>query len=287
MSTTLASARAEVSKRAQEFLMGTATGGSTTTLVDANYLQETDGYWAEAIVLMTSGTNSGLSRRVQTFTASTNTLTFYGSMTGNVASGVTYELYRRFTPGDIDTAINRSLNIGTPDFREKVRAVATCTADTLQYAFPTGPDLWDKGLISIEYQQFTQASQSTWPFAKLSTDQYEVLEDFNGTNNIRTLQLRFNPETNRLLRFVYDGPLGNVSTGTDVIHLDLPELEWLYTQAVAELWRIEASRNPDTNRKASVEEMARWESAADRLRRQLGQEQQQRQLRRTSFRVSF
>jgi hypothetical protein len=56
----------------------------------------------------------------------------------------------------------------------------------------------------------------------------------------KTLQLKFNPETNKLIRFVYDMPLGNVSTATDVIHLDLPELEWLYSQAVTELWRIES-----------------------------------------------
>jgi hypothetical protein len=287
MSTTLSSARAEVSKRAQEFLSGIATGGSTTTIVDTGNLQETDGYWAEAIALMTSGTNAGVSRRVQTFTASSSTLTMYAAFAGNVASGATYELYRRFSPNDIDTAINRSLNIAAPDFREKVRTVATTTANTLQYAFPTGPDLWDKGVVSIEYSFYDQATQSTFPFQKLSSDMYEVLEDFNGTDSIRTLQLKFNPQTNKLIRFVYDGPLGNVATGTDRIHLDLPELEWLYTQSVAELWRIESSRNTDVNRKASTEELASWEASADRLRRQLGQEQKPRPLTRTRFSVNF
>lgn len=285
MSVTLATARSEVAKRAQEFLSGQATGGSTTTLADSNNLTHQDNYWNETIALVTSGTNNGLQRRVQTFTSSTATLTMYSAFTGAVASGATYELYRRFSPGDVDTAINRSLNIAAPDFREKVRAVATATADTLQYAFPTGPDLMDKGLVEINYQYYTNANQTTWPYTKLASDMYEVIEDFNGTDSIKTLQLRFNPETNRLIQFVYDGPLGNVSTGTDKIHLDLPQLEWLYSQSVAELWRIETSRTVDSNRRAALEETARWEQNADRLRRQLGQEQPHRPLRRTTFRV--
>lgn len=285
MSVTLNTARAEVSRRAQEFITGTATGGSTTTLVDANALHYVDGYLAESVVLATSGTNNGLQRRVQTFTGSTTTATLYSAFTAAVASGMTYEIYRRFIPGDIDTAINRAINVGAPDFREKVRAVATATSDTLQYAFPTGPDLMDKGLVSIEYQKYTLASQADWPFTKLAPDQYEVIEDWVSPNNVKTLQLRFNPTTNRLIRFVYDGPLGNVSTGTDRIALDLPELEWLYSQSVCELWRVETSRTTDANRRTALEELARWEANADRLRRQLGQERKPAPLKRTVFRV--
>ena len=87
MSVTLAVARAEVAGRAQEFISGIATGGSTTTLADANALTHADGYWDETTVLMLSGTNVGLQRRVQTFTAATSTLNFYSAMTGAVASG--------------------------------------------------------------------------------------------------------------------------------------------------------------------------------------------------------
>lgn len=286
MSTTLLLARAEIAARAAEFLASTATGGSTTTIVDSPNLNDTDGYWAETTVLVTSGTNSGSQRRVQTFTSSTATLTLYSAFTAAVASGVTYELYRRFTPADIKTALNRAINIGAPDFREKVRAVATGVTDTLQYAFPSGLALLDKGLVGIEYQYYVDATQATWPFSKVPSDLYDILEDYSGSGTIKTLQLKFNPTTNRLIRFVYDAPLGNVSADADVIHLDLPELEWLYTQSVTELWRIETSRTADANRRTALEELARWESNADRLRRQLGQEQPSRPLRRTRFTVS-
>lgn len=285
MSTTLAAARAEVSKRAQEFISGTATSGSTTTLADTTNLNYVDSYWAEATVLMTSGTNAGQSRRVQTYTG--NTLTFYSAMTGAVASGAGYELYRRFEPNIIDTAINRSINIAAPDFKEKVRAIATTTDGVLQYAVPSGISMLDLGLVKVEFQTFTDPSQTTWPFQTLDPKDYEFIEDYDPATqtSIKTIQLRFLPFANRLLRFVYDGPLGNVATGTDYIHLDLPQLEWLYAQSVAELWRIEGSRTADSNRKAAYEEAARAEAFADKLRRQLAQEKQPRPLRRTTFTV--
>jgi hypothetical protein len=287
MSVALSAARQEVSKRAQEFLMGTATGGSASTVVDANNLFHVDGYWDETWVYATSGTNNGLTRRVQTFTSSTNTLTLYSAFTGAVPSGMTYELYRRFSPSDVTTSINRAINVGAPDFREKVRAVATATMNTLTYAFPTGPMMLDKGLVGIEYQWYTDATQTDWPYQKVSTDLYEVLESWDSVTSTskKTLQLKFNPETNKLIRFVFDGPLGNVTNDTDIIHLDLPELEWLYQQATAELWRTEVSRTSDASRKSALEELARHETRADQLRRQLAKELPPRALRRSSFRV--
>lgn len=285
MSVTLATARAAVSARAQEFIAGQATGGSTTTLSDANLLTHADGYWDETSVLALDGTNVGQVRRVQTFTAATSTLNFYSAMTGAVASGVRYELYRRFDPTTVDRAINRAINVGAPDFREKARAVATAITDTLQYAFPSGPEFRERNLIGIEYQVYDGATQTTWPFTKLNQADYEIIEDWVGSSTQRLLQLRFNPTTNKLIQFVYEGTLGNVATSTDVIHLDAPEVEWLYAQSVAELWRMETSRTIDANRKAAIEETARWEADADKLRRRLRHPDPQRPLRRTVFRT--
>lgn len=287
MSVTLAVARQEVAKRAQEFLQATATGGTSSTVIDTNELWHADGYWDETHVLFTSGTNANLLRRAQSYTAATSTLNLYTAATAAVASGDTFELYRRFPPSDIYTAINRAINVGAPDFREKVRAVLTATMDVLTYDFPASPGVLDGGLVGIEYQWYTNPNQTTWPFQKVTPDLYEVIEGWDsvtGTSK-KTLQLKFNPETNKLIRFVFEGPIANVASPTDIIHLDLPELEWLYTQATAELWRMEISRTSDVNRKSALEELGRHEARADHLRRQLAGEQPQRPLRRTTFRV--
>ncbi len=284
MSTTLSAARSAIAARAQEFLSGAATQTTNTTnLTDTNLLQHADGYWSESTVLFTSGANNGLARRIQTYTGTSSTAVLYSAVPTTIASGVSYELYRRFTPTDIKNGLNRAMNVAGPDFREKVRAVATATADTLQYAVPTSPGLsW---LVGVEYQNFTQSGQGDWPYIRLDPSQYEIIEDFDGSLSVKTLQLRFNPQTNRLIRFVYDAPLGQVSADADVIHLDLPELEWLYTQAVAELWRIEASRTSDASRRSALEELARWDATADKLRRQMIQPPAQAPLRRTRFTV--
>lgn len=286
MGVTLATARQEVSRRAQEFLQGTATGGSASTVVAANDLFHADGYWDDTWVLFTSGTNNDVLRRVQTFTQSTSTLNLYSSAPASVASGDTFDLYRRFNPmTDIKNAINIAINVGAPDFREKHRDVATATMNQLQYGFPTM--LMDKGLVAVEYQWYVGANQGDWPFQKISPDLYEVIESWDAVNNrqSKTLQLKFNPETNKLLRFVFDSPLGTVSTSTDTIHLDLPELEWLYTQSAAEVWRMEASRTSDVTRDSALKELGRWEIRSDKLRASLAPEQPQRPLRRSTFRT--
>lgn len=282
---TLAVARQEVARRATEFLQGTDTGGSTTTVVDTNNLNYVDGYWAEAWVLGTSGANNDILRRSSGFTSSTATLTVYQAF-GSSFSGQNYDLYRRFNPfTDIKNAINRAINVGAPDFREKHRDVLTATFNTLQYAFPTA--MLDKGLVALEYQWYVDPTQADWPYQKLSTDLYEVIESWDATNGRmnKTVQLKFNPETNKLLRFVFDSPLPNVSTSTDTIHLDLPELEWLYTQATAELWTIEATRTNGATKQNALETAARAMAEAKDLRRQLAPELPQRPLRRSTFRA--
>ena len=282
---TLAVARQEVARRATEFIQGTDNGGSTTVITDTNNLNYVDGYWAESWVLGTSGANNDVLRRVSTYTGSSSSLVVYQAFASSF-SGQNYDLYRRFNPfTDIKNAINRALNIGAPDFREKRRDVLTATFNTLQYAFPT--TLMDKGLVAIEYQWYVNSNQSDWPYQKLSADLYEVIEQWDSTNGRtkKTLQLKFNPETNKLIRFVYDSPLPNVATSTDNILLDLPELEWVYTQATAELWRIEALRTNGASRQNALESAARADAEADKLRKLLAPETPPKPLRRSTFRT--
>ena len=283
----LATCRQEVARRATEFIQGSATSNTNlTTITDVNALNYVDAYWAEAWVLMTSGTNNDQLRRTSTFIGSTQTLTLYQGLTASPATNDTYDLYRRFNPfTDIKNAINRAINIGAPDFREKHRDTVTATFNTLQYQFPTL--LMDKGLVAIEYQWFVMSTQTDWPYQPLSTDLYSIIESWDSVNNNvkKVLQLKFNPETNKLIRFVYDMPLGNVNSSNDNIHLELPELEWLYTQSVAELWRIESMRTSAATRQAALESAAKADVEADKLRRQLAPETAPKALRRSTFRT--
>lgn len=285
MAVTLASARRAIAARASEFVQGTATGGSTTTLIDTNTLQYVDSYWNEQSVLFTSGTNNGLVRKVSAFTSATSQATLYSAVTAAVVSGDTYEFYRRFSPADHKTALNAAINKSWPNFYEKVSFAITPTQDTLTYNFPSGLDLGNKGLLRLEYQVHTLATQTTFPYQGLATDMYEIREDWDGTQSVKTLQLKFNPETNRLLRLIYGSPLRQVSADADVISIADPETEWLYAQAKAELWRLETNRSDAVARKDAQQMLTSSQGEADRLARDLGDPPEPSPLRRTRFYV--
>lgn len=284
-SITLLSARAEIARRSSEFVSGTATGGSTTTLIDVNNLQYVDSYWNEQTVLFTSGANNGLQRKINAYTSATSQATLYSSVTSAVASGDTYQLYRRFSPADIKGALNAAINNAWPSFYEKTIYYITPIQDQLQYAFPSGLGLGTQGLVKIEYQAHNLPTQTTWPYQQLGTDMYDVLESWSGTQNVKTLQLKFVASPTRLLRLTYGSPLRQVSADADVISLGDPEAEWLYAKSIEELWRLEASRSEAAARKDAMEERSSWKSKADDLERKLGDPPDPQPLRRTRFYV--
>ena len=92
-----------------------ATGnGSTTTLLDTNYIggdDEFNGGW----LVFTSGSNDGLIRRVTDYVSSTGTFTFKPAATASTATNDTYEYWRaEFPPDRIHEFINQSITQRTP-----------------------------------------------------------------------------------------------------------------------------------------------------------------------------
>lgn len=59
-----------------DHLDSTATGGTTTTLVDTALSTSTDNDWRGAYVYIYDGTNKGIARTVKSYTGSSDTLTF-------------------------------------------------------------------------------------------------------------------------------------------------------------------------------------------------------------------
>lgn len=73
---------------------GTATGGSTTTVIDTTNRSEPDDYWNHGFITMTSGSASGQTRRIGDFVNSTNTITVDYAFTAAVANTDTYTIKR-------------------------------------------------------------------------------------------------------------------------------------------------------------------------------------------------
>lgn len=90
----------------------TATGGSTTTLVDTAR-GEADDFWSNSWLFISDTTDDaapkGEEALVTDFSAATDTLTFTPAMTAAVGSGDTYELRRYFTAAMIHEAINGAI----------------------------------------------------------------------------------------------------------------------------------------------------------------------------------
>ena len=82
---------------------------------------------------------------------------------------------------------------------------------------------------------------------------------------------------------MYGRVISQVSADSDRIRLGDPELEWLYAQAKAELWRIEANRSEAVARKDALQMVGLSEAEADKLKKDLGHAWPPKPIRRTRF----
>lgn len=73
---------------------GTATGGSTATLIDTVNLTQADDYWNIGEILMLSGANLGSRRKIIDFIQSENKLIFDFEMNFDIAAGDQYSVFR-------------------------------------------------------------------------------------------------------------------------------------------------------------------------------------------------
>ena len=118
----------------------TATGGSTTTLIDTVILTEADDHWNKGTVWIlkdsagASALPEGQYAVISDFDNGTNTATI-GTITA-VASGDTYAITdRKYTLGDLITAINRAIrDIGYIPVTDTT-TIDTATAQT-EYSLP-------------------------------------------------------------------------------------------------------------------------------------------------------
>lgn len=137
-SVTRADLRQELAMMMQDDWASTATGGSTTTVVDTKMIQN-DNFWRNAWVLITATNNNLQVRQATGFTASSDTLTFAPAVALAVANADTYELFKRFRPEVYHQAINQAIReVGSLALVDKVDTSLTLAADTWEYTLPSG-----------------------------------------------------------------------------------------------------------------------------------------------------
>ena len=102
--------RQEAAQEVGLYASGTATGGTTTTLIDTVRRKERDDYWNNSQLYLTSGTLTPLTSDVSDSVRSTSILTVLQTLSGSPTTE-TYDLYRPpFKVGDYNEAINAALD---------------------------------------------------------------------------------------------------------------------------------------------------------------------------------
>jgi len=132
--TTLADVMLDVAEILGGVRVGTATGGTTVTLIDTNRTEPAE-YWQDGTLFLLIGTYSGVASRISAY--SENTITVPTSVGGAIVAGVQYAVAPpKYSFDQMQIAIQRALD----EIGESVVTDATLsvTASTNSYTLPTG-----------------------------------------------------------------------------------------------------------------------------------------------------
>ena len=138
MSVTRKTLRQTIARRIGDYRTGTATGGTTTTLVDSARTETETNNWIGHLYV-TSGALSDIELDIISYT--TGQFTF-AQQASSLASGVTYELWSIWKPSDVNEAINIAIRGAYPAwFTEAIGDKLVVCAETLEYTLPTMTEL--------------------------------------------------------------------------------------------------------------------------------------------------
>lgn len=132
--TTLADVMLDVAEILGGVRVGTATGGTTVTLVDTNRNEPAE-YWLDGTLFLLSGTYAGVASRISAY--SENTITVPTTVGGAIVAGVLYAVAPpKYSFDQMQIAIQRALD----EMGESVLTDATLVvlASTNSYTLPTG-----------------------------------------------------------------------------------------------------------------------------------------------------
>jgi len=194
MSKTLEQLRADLGRAVGKFHTGTATGGSTSTIVDTKAkvaFPEDDALNGALAYIRTDAGGAGAAPEGQSlpisdFVYSTGTMTLNGTLTAAVAAGDTYEVYR--TPlalAQWDQAINLAIQAAWPEIWKPENVDVTATADDEFALSGASPDVQDIVRVWLQVTALSTRWQEVprvmWTFDPGTTKLYLRTRLANGT----------------------------------------------------------------------------------------------------------
>jgi len=216
-------------------LVSTATGGTSTTLVDTKQAQDAD-VWNGSELVHKPGASGYEVRRVTDF-ASGGTFTADRAFTATPVNADNYEVHRVFSPGRKNDAINEAIRISGKRFARRTQDTSlTTAANKYGYNITSLSPAVDRdwGLIKVEYD--TGLSGTNVPYQEVDNDYWEVVDD-NATLMLQFSGIVFDTNT-RTLRLTYLVRPSVFSNDTGALDPRLPNFEnFICTYATGTLAR--------------------------------------------------
>jgi len=221
--TTLADVMLDVAEILGGVRVGTATGGSTTTLIDTNRTEPAE-YWLDGTLFLLSGTYSGVASRISAY--SENTITVPSTVGGAIVAGVQYAVAPpKYSFDQMQVALQRAID----EMGEAVTYDATLVvlASTHVYTLPTGVS----GVKRVEV-----ATSADSPYTYAPNYYWEE----NGG------YLYFDPKkapttAGMKIRLWYRSPHASLSAYSTVVSPNV-NMEWLKWMAVVNVYRDNISQ---------------------------------------------
>lgn len=195
---------------------GTATGGSTTTLIDTA-LDEPASYFTKGTLWVLSGTNSGLCQVIKSFNEST--LTLPATLTAAIAAGNTYAIATSEYPKHklkqaVLTILRYAPILKTDDSLDVL-------ANTEEYSLPSG-------VSNIKRVEVAGSTSSPYQFTP-----NHFWKEWNG--KVVFESGKEPSETGYPIRLWYEGEHGEIAESGSI--LTSVDKEWLIWSVVAFLYR--------------------------------------------------
>lgn len=202
--TTLFDVLLGTARRVRSFKTGTATGGTTTTLIDTVYRVEEDDYFNGQTLFMLSGDNANISRSITDFANSTATLTISPALDDAPVAGDRY-LISQAIREDLVQAIAIALDeIGNVT---NIDDSLVIVADQTEYTLPAGVS----GISRVEIAGMTTGDYD-----------YRIVHNWDEINGQIVFDngLPFSP--GNTIRLYYNARHATVDADTDVVSDSLP-----------------------------------------------------------------
>lgn len=232
--------------------VSSATGGTTSTLVDTS-LKQPDDFFISSEIVPLEGNGANAPRYVTDWVQSTSTFTVDRVWSGVAASGDDYEVHTVFPYADKNAAIVAAQRAAAMRWPRRIEDTSlTFLTNTYTYSLgslsvPIDPDI---GIDMVLYD--TGTTGTGVPYATLDDDLWEIR--ISGTTY--TLQVYDIPRTGATIRLIYRVRPTVVSDDTTSIVPDSTAYQnYLCAKATAILYRSRALIEPESDWAAKADNM--------------------------------